>query len=483
MLTTSSLNGGDVDRAARAAFWVGMALFLRGEMPRANGWFARGQRILDEAGLDCVERGYLRIPAAIRAGQEGDPSAAYRIHAETIAIAKRFGDEDLITFARQGQGRALLLKGDIEGARAVMDEVMVAITTGQVAPIVLGCVYCSVIVGLRQIYDVGRAREWTAALERWCESQPGLEMYRGECLVYEAEVLLHTGDWPKALEHMTNARQRLSSPPPHPSAGVAAYHEGELHRLSGRFAEAEAAYVKSGELGRSPQPGLALLRWEQGRLDTAAASVRRALSEAQGHAARAEILPGYVEIMLAAGDSAAAQAGVAELAGIAAATASEYLRAAACQARGATLLAQRELQGALQNLREAGEIWQSLDAPYQAARTRLLIGQACRKLHDEEAALLEAEVARKTFVRLGARPDLERLDKLFAPPGTPDHPLSRREVEVAELVARGLSNKGIAGKLFLSERTVESHVKNICDKLGFNSRAQVAAWLTARRIL
>jgi ATP/maltotriose-dependent transcriptional regulator MalT len=471
---------GDIARAARAAFWSGMALLLRGEIARANGWFARAQRMLDDAGLDCVERGYLRIPNAIRAGHQGDPSAAYRIHEEIVAIARRFGDEDLIIFARQGQGRSLLLSGDIESARAVMDEVMVAITTGQVSPIVLGYVYCSVIIGLRQVYDVGRAREWTAALERWCESQPELEMYRGECLVYKAEVLEHTGDWAKALEQMTNARERLSSPPPHPSAGVAAYHEGELHRLSGRFAEAEAAYVKSGELGRSPQPGLALLRLEQGRLESASASVRRALSEAQGHIARAEILPGYVEIMLAAGDSAAAQRGVAELAAIAAATASDYLHAAACQAQGATLLAEGELQRALQNLREAVEIWQGLDATYHAARTRLLIGQACRELHDEESARLEVEVARKALTRLGAVPDLKRIDKLFPQPGPPDHPLSRREVEVAELVAQGLSNKVIAGKLFVSERTVESHVKNVCDKLGFNSRAQVASWVARR---
>ena len=472
---------GDLARAARAAFWSGMALLLRGEMVRANGWFARGQRILDDAGLDCVERGYLRIPSAIRASRQGDALAGYRIHEETIAIARRFGDEDLVIWARQGQGRALLLSGDIEGARAVMDEVMVAIATGQVSPIVLGYVYCSVIIGLRQVYDVGRARAWTAALERWCESQPELEMYRGECLVYKAEVLEQTGDWPKALEQMVDARERLSSPPPHPSAGVAAYHEGELHRLSGRFAEAEAAYVQSGELGRSPQPGLSLLRLEQGRLDVASASVRRALSEAQGHAARAEILPGYVQIMLAARDLAAAQTGVAELAAIAAAADSDYLRAAASHAQGATLLAEGELQRALQNLREAAEIWQALDATYLAARTRLLIAEACHELHDVESARMEIDVARKAFSRLGAKPDLERIGKLFPPPGTPDHPLSRREFEVAELVAQGLSNKVIAGKLFLSERTIESHVKNICDKLGFNSRAQVASWVTARR--
>jgi non-specific serine/threonine protein kinase len=52
---------------------------------------------------------------------------------------------------------------------------------------------------------------------------------------------------------------------------------------------------------------------------------------------------------------------------------------------------------------------------------------------------------------------------------------------VAALVAGGLSNRAIAEQLHLSERTIESHVKNICDKLGFNSRSQVAAWVAVRK--
>ena len=476
------LERGDVPRAARAAFWLGMALLLRGEQVRAGGWFARGQRLLDEAGLDCVERGYLMVPAAIRATLGSNPTSGLGIHNEILAIAKRFGDEDLVVLSRQGQGRSRLHSGDIAAGQAVMDEVMVAITTGHVSPLVMGLVYCSVIMGLRQVYDVGRAREWTAAVQHWYESQPEVEMYHGECLVYRAEVLEQTGDWQTALEEMVNARTRLSSPPPHPSAGTAASHEGELHRLAGRFAEAEAAYVISGELGRSPQPGLALLRLAQGRVHVAEAAVRRALAETQGMAARAEILPGCVEIMLAAGDVAAAGDAVEELDQIAAATGSDYLRSVACQARGAVLLARGEPERALQQLRQAAAILQRLDAAYPAARTRVLISKACRELGDHEAAQLEIDVARRVFMRLGANPDLARIDKPVVLREQPDHPLSKRELEVAALVAEGLSNKAIAEKLFLSERTSESHVKHICDKLGFNTRAQVAAWVAARRV-
>jgi DNA-binding CsgD family transcriptional regulator len=226
---------------------------------------------------------------------------------------------------------------------------------------------------------------------------------------------------------------------------------------------------------------LALLRLAQGRTRVAEASVRRALLEAQGATARAAILPGFVEIMLAIGEVALARTAVGELAAIAAATESEYLRGAGLYADGATSLAEGEPGRALVSLRRAGEIWQRLDAAHEGARNRILIARACRELGDEDAARLEVEAARKIFVRLGANHDLALIDKAARPHDESDHHLSKRELEVAELVAAGLSNRAIAKRLFLSERTAESHIKHICDKLGFNSRSQVAAWVGARR--
>jgi non-specific serine/threonine protein kinase len=61
--------------------------------------------------------------------------------------------------------------------------------------------------------------------------------------------------------------------------------------------------------------------------------------------------------------------------------------------------------------------------------------------------------------------------------------LTRREREVAELVARGLTNRQIASELHLSERTIENHVSNILRKLALASRAQVATWATEQRLL
>jgi DNA-binding NarL/FixJ family response regulator len=58
-------------------------------------------------------------------------------------------------------------------------------------------------------------------------------------------------------------------------------------------------------------------------------------------------------------------------------------------------------------------------------------------------------------------------------------PLGKREAEVARLVADGLTNRQIGTRLFISERTVDSHVRSILNKLGVNSRAQIAAWLAS----
>jgi DNA-binding CsgD family transcriptional regulator/tetratricopeptide (TPR) repeat protein len=94
------------------------------------------------------------------------------------------------------------------------------------------------------------------------------------------------------------------------------------------------------------------------------------------------------------------------------------------------------------------------------------------------------QAALETSRRLGMEPWQQRANVLLGGldrRGVADHPLSSRELEVAHLVAEGLSNRMIAERLHLSERTAESHVKNICDKLGFNSRSQVAAWVAGRQ--
>lgn len=469
------LSRGQVKDAARCAFWLGFMSLLNGELAQASGWLSRVDRLLADQ-PDCVEKGYLLLPTGYRAAHGGDPATAYATFSRAAEIGNRFGDKDLVTLTLQGQGRALIRQGEIARGVTLLDEAMVAVTAGEVSPLVAGGVYCSVIEGCGEIFDLRRAQEWTSALEQWCASQPDIVPYRGHCLVRRAEILQLHGAWPDALEEARQASEWLSKPTPKPEVGAAFYCTAELHRLRGEFAEAEEAYRKAAQWDRT-QPGLAQLRLAQGKVDAANAAIRRIAEEAPGPGVRARVLDAYVEIVLAASDVPAARAAANELSEIAGSYDAPFLSALSSRATGAVLLAEHDARGALVFLRQSWTTWCDLEAPCEASRTRLLTALACRKLGDEDAAVLELTAAREVFQKLGAVPDLARTDALLLNQvPTAAGPLTSREVEVLRLVASGLTNRGIGTQLHISEKTVARHLSNIFVKLDLTSRAAATAY-------
>ena len=458
-------------RAVRCAFWLSLNLALRGETARATGWLGRARRLLEHEPRDCVEHGYLLIPVAAQQEATGEFEAAYATAGAAASIGERFADADLLAIAVHEQGNVLVKHGRVEQGLALLDEAMVAVTAGELSPIVTGLVYCSVIAGCQEVHAVGRARQWTEALTRWCDQQPDMVAFTGRCRLHRAEIMELHGSWQEALEEARRAGERCALGTDPRGAAEALYREGELHRLQGHFAAAERAYRNASLHGCEPQPGLALLRLTQGNADAAAAAIRRVMSETSEPLRRVRLLPACVEIMLAIGEQDEARGACAELERIAAAYDSGVVRAMVSHAQGAVELAGGDIQAALVFLREACRAWQDLEAPYDAARARVLLGLACRALGDEDAAALELEAAHAVFERLGAAPDLARLDR-----SPTSHGLTKRELEVLRLVASGVTNKAIAAELVLSERTVDRHVSNILSKLRVSSRVAATAY-------
>ena len=469
------LDRGETRRAVRSAFWLGFTALVGGEIAQAGGWLSRAGRLL-EGQPECVEHGYLILPVAFRAVHEGDPDGAYRGFVEVQAYGRRFEDRDLVTLGLQGQGRALIRKTEIARGVALLDEAMVAVTAGEVSPLVAGGVYCSVIEACGEIFDLRRAQEWTAALEQWCSAQPDLVPYRGHCLIRRAEILQHNGSWKDALEETRHACELLSQPKPKPAIGAAYYRKAEVHRLRGEFEAAEDSYRSASQWGGIQQPGWALLRLAQGKLDEAKAAICRLKDEVIDPGRRALILEACVEIANALHDTQAAKMAAQELSEIAARFGAPFLDAISRRASGIALLAQGNAKDALPVLRDSWQIWQELDAPYEAARVRVLIALACRHLGDVDAANMELAAAQQVFEQLGAAPDLERTKAVVQRTPGSRNGLTPREVEILKLIAAGMTNRKIASKLFISEKTVARHVSNIFVKLDLSSRTAATAY-------
>ena len=396
---------GDFQGAARAACHLGFRLMWR-EPAHANGWLGRAARTLEDAGCDeCAVHGYLMLFAGIRHELEGNFDQAHVDFANAMAVGRRFGSGDLILLARLGEGRAFIHRGEIAAGTRLLDEVMVAVTGDDVSPENVGIIYCVALDACDETFDVARAREWTQAFGRWCDSEPEIVPNRGDCLVRHAEIKQLRGEWTDAMTEVTRACDVLAGERASPAAGTAFYHLAELHRLRGELDDSETAFANASRHGREPQPGLALLRIAQGQHAAAVGAIRRALDDARTPARRANALRACVEISLAVGDVARGRAAADEFATFADKIGASLLRAAAAYARGAVQLADGQARDALSSLSDAARIWRQLDAPYEVARSRALGARAHRMLGDSDTARLELAAARQVFHDVGARPD------------------------------------------------------------------------------
>jgi DNA-binding CsgD family transcriptional regulator len=457
-----------VEAAVRCAFWIGFHLDNRGDHAQASGWLARSRRLV-AGGSDAYLPALLTMPDAVSAMYGGDGAGALPTFEEVARRAREHGDVDVLVLAGLGEGRCLAQLGQKEEAWAALDEIMLHVVAGVTAPQVAGLAYCSVVALCMDWYDLGRAQEWTTALTDWLASQHGMVAYRGTCLVHRAELLQLKGAWDEAAQEASTACDRLTESGEF-GLGLAHYRIGELARLRGDWGLAEQAYERAAGFGAEVQPGLARLRLAQGRPEAAAAGLDRVLAEYPSSERRALMLAARVEVALASDDIATARSVMGEIGRYAEPSGPLYLRGVTEHACGAVLLAEGHPDTALPRLRRAWGVWQQVEAPYEAALTRLLVADACRALGDEDAARMELDAARAALEALGAAGD-PAAARVAA-----DGPLSAREREVLRLLATGATNRVIASRLYLSEKTVARHVSNIFAKLGVASRAAATSY-------
>jgi DNA-binding NarL/FixJ family response regulator len=478
------LEAGNPRRAARCLFWVAFTLLLEGELAQASGWLGRTNRLVEHEQPECAEHGLLLLPAAVQAAMAGDHEAARATAARAAEIGARAGDVDLLALGLHFHGRALLELGRVREGLALLDEAMVAVVADEVWPPVAGNLYCSTIDACQEMSDLRRAGEWTTALTSWWSRQPDMITFTGQCLVHRAEILQMHGAWPAAVEETERARERLAHAADKYATGAVLYRRAEIDRARGDLAAAENGYREASTWGYEPQPGLALLRLAQGNTTAAEAAIRRVLAETTDRLRRAKLLPACVEIMLAADDIPSARASAMELTETARAYGTPALDAAAGHALGAVLLAEGDTRAGLAALRRASRAWRDLDAPYEAARVRVLIALGCRAMGDEDEATLELGAARTVFAELGAARDLTAVDAFIGGHTQPvAGGLTPRELQVLRLLATGMTNRAIAAELVLSDKTVDRHITNLFTKLGVSSRAAATAYAYEHQLL
>lgn len=463
---------GDPMRAAVVALRLFYTSSVRGDEAIATGWLRRAARLLEDQ-PDAVAHGHLHVARARVARARGELEAELDHARAAIAIGERFQDRDLIALGRYIEGRLLVRQGQVYDGMATLDEAMLAAVQGELDPMTTGQVYCNVIAACQELGDLRRAGEWTEALRDWSRGQP-VSVFPGLCRVHRAEVMHFRGSWADAESEARQACTDLLDTMPS-FAAEAFYEVGEVRRRLGDMGEAEVAFKRAAELGREPQPGLALVRLAQGRNDAAAASVKRRLAEESNRLTRARLLAAQVEIAITSDDLQTADVAARELGAIADEYGSDALLAAASTAWGSVELSCGDETAALRSLRRAWELWQSADCPFEAAQARRLVGLACRKIGDEEGAELAIGWALAVFNRLGAGFELARTAELLGERRSPAG-LTAREIEVLRLVAAGNSNREIADELCLSVKTVARHLSNIFFKIDVSSRTAAAAF-------
>lgn len=384
----------------------------RNDSVLAGSWFSRAEKLLGSA-TESREFGYLEMMRSYMAHYSGRPDAAVEHARRAEALGAKHGDRDLQGLSLMPQAMALIHDGQLEEGMKLMDEATVAAVSGELTPEVTGAIYCNTIGICRELADFKRAAQWTEAAERWCK-RTSISGFPGICRVHRAEIMSLRGSWLEAEREAVKAVDELAR---YGSAEIMSQSFSEIGMIRLRMGDLEGAqdaFEHAHEIYKAPQPGLALLRLAQGKPEAALESVKLALAEETwNRLTRAKMLPALVEVAQALGDTQTAEDAQQELAETAKQFGSTALLAESATATAIVATMKGDHAKALTSAREARRLWQEVGAPYEAARTRVLIGAAMVAKGELETGHAELRAARSNLEKIGALVDARKVGELL----------------------------------------------------------------------
>jgi tetratricopeptide (TPR) repeat protein len=403
---------GDQVAAAGAAVRVALhLLFDTALMAPVRGWLARAERLL-EGQPDTPPHAWLAVVRAYERLLGGDFEGARPWARRAIELGAAL-DPAAAAIGRVADARLRILGGDVEQGLALLDEVGVSVTSGDLDPLATGVVYCELVCALQGLAQYDSAEEWTETMERWSKAG-AIGSLHGRCRVHRAEILRLRGAYREAEQEALGAFEELR-PYLRRELGWPLSELGRIRLHRGDIGGAEKALVAAHRAGWDPQPALALVRLARGEAAEAAASIREALERPlrvpskerppDSDLQRAPLLEAQVEIEIAAGDIERARTAAAELMRIAGRFGSKALRAGATLAEARVRHADGDAAGAERLYSEAARRWTEVGAPYEAAVSRLGLAEALRSGGGVQQADLEERAARAVLDTIEAPPE------------------------------------------------------------------------------
>jgi DNA-binding NarL/FixJ family response regulator len=463
----------DTHNAAMKAVEVALQWFNGGDLTITRVWLNRARRLHEKFPDDQILAYVLYVDSLV-AIDEGRNEVAAELAEELQEVSRRLDSPGFNALCSTASGVTMLPFARTNEAFAQLDEAMMPVLADQVPVDWAGDIYCAVIHECHRLADLNRMKTWFEAMEVWRKGpQVSASWYGTTCEVHKMDLHSATKDYRQVEQRLVDALAAFGDFPA--TAGKGYYELGELRRRRGDIEGARAAFAKARQLNRDPQPGEALLRCRLGEDAAAWNDLRMRMDAEQDAINRVRLLPAAVEIALARDRVDEADEYCRELEDGAEKFDSPGFRAWALQARGAVLVKQGRAADALPVLHDALRRYRNTQCRYEMAQVYELMSLAHQAAGDATGASSDTAAAESIYQQLGAQPIRSNNGEL---PGG----LSKREVEVLACIAAGASNREVAKRLFISDKTVGRHLANIFVKLGVSSRTAAAAWAHENKV-